>query len=86
MPAEESPAARGARSRATAAISRALHPPLLATAGAPLPDGLALRVRSAPGSRRPPPPAPGARAVPVPRAAAVCGGSTSRHAGPGTGR
>lgn len=55
MPAEESSAARGReRSRATTAISRALHSPLLATGGAPLPDGLALRVRSAPGSRRPP--------------------------------
>ncbi|MFJ7491426.1 putative lipid II flippase FtsW [Streptomyces sp. NPDC097727] len=54
MPAEESFAAfRGDRSRATAAISRALTPPLLASAGSPASLGPALRVRSVTGSGRP---------------------------------
>lgn len=87
MPAEESSAARGRdRSRATTAISRALHPPLLAAGGAPLPGGLALRVRSASGSRRPPVGRSRTAGGPRTPAAAVCGGSTSRHAGPGTAR
>ncbi|MFJ8849475.1 putative lipid II flippase FtsW [Streptomyces sp. NPDC102437] len=56
MPAEESSARpRKGRSRATAAISRAIAPPLLAGAGAGVtaPFGPVLRVRSAVGSRRP---------------------------------
>ncbi|MFF8712373.1 putative lipid II flippase FtsW [Streptomyces sp. NPDC015184] len=56
MPAEESSAAAcGHRSRATAPISRAFPPRLLAGAGtgAPVPLGTALRVRSATGARRP---------------------------------
>ncbi|SCF63076.1 cell division protein FtsW [Streptomyces sp. Ncost-T10-10d] len=86
MPAEESFAAfRGDRSRATAAISRALTPPLLAGASSPAPLGPALRVRSVTGSRRPSAPrSKGRSGGPGPPAAAVCGGCTSRHAGPGT--
>ncbi|MEE1842304.1 putative lipid II flippase FtsW [Streptomyces sp. NPDC007076] len=66
MPAEESSAGpRGDRSRAAAAISRALTPPLLtgAGAGAPVPLGPALRVRSATGSRRPAAPRSGSRST-----------------------
>ncbi|MGW5272230.1 putative lipid II flippase FtsW [Streptomyces sp. NPDC004044] len=58
MPADESSAARGTgRSQATAAISRALAPPLLASArlaGPPAPAGLALRGRLAAGAGRRP--------------------------------
>ncbi|MFI5767220.1 putative lipid II flippase FtsW [Streptomyces sp. NPDC051658] len=71
MPAEESSAGpRGGRSRATAAISRALTPPLLAgaAAGAPAPLGPALRVRSATGSRRPSVPRSKGRSTGSPRA------------------
>ncbi|MEU9623555.1 MULTISPECIES: putative lipid II flippase FtsW [unclassified Streptomyces] len=69
MPAEESSAApRGDRSRAAAAISRALAPPLLAGAAAPAPLGPALRVRSATGSRRPPVPRSKGRSTGTPRA------------------
>uniref|UniRef100_A0AAU3GYV7 Probable peptidoglycan glycosyltransferase FtsW n=1 Tax=Streptomyces sp. NBC_01401 TaxID=2903854 RepID=A0AAU3GYV7_9ACTN len=81
MPADESSAARGAgRTRATAAISRALTPPLLAT---PLPAGpgtlagLALRSRPATGPRRPP----------VPRAGRAPGaGGRQPRRGPGVRR
>ncbi|MFD7493304.1 putative lipid II flippase FtsW [Streptomyces sp. NPDC059832] len=71
MPAEESSAGpRGGRSRATAAISRALTPPLLAgaAAGVPAPLGPALRVRSATGSRRPSVPRSKGRSTGSPRA------------------
>ncbi|WP_406380911.1 putative lipid II flippase FtsW [Streptomyces sp. NBC_01618] len=69
MPAEESSAApRGDRSRATAAISRALAPPLLAGAAAPAPLGPALRVRSVTGSRRPSAPRSKGRSTGTPRA------------------
>ncbi|MFJ2268061.1 putative lipid II flippase FtsW [Streptomyces sp. NPDC087849] len=69
MPAEESSAApRGDRSRAAAAISRALAPPLLAGAAAPAPLGPALRVRAATGSRRPPVPRSKGRSTGTPRA------------------
>ncbi|MFF8912569.1 putative lipid II flippase FtsW [Streptomyces sp. NPDC015032] len=69
MPAEESSAApRGDRSRATAAISRALAPPLLAGVAAPAPLGPALRVRSATGSRRPSVPRSKGRSGGTPRA------------------
>ncbi|MFF2961279.1 putative lipid II flippase FtsW [Streptomyces sp. NPDC057963] len=69
MPAEESSAApRGDRSRATAAISRAFAPPLLAGAAAPALLGPALRVRSANGSRRPPVPRSKGRSPRTPRA------------------
>nr|WTB30546.1 putative lipid II flippase FtsW [Streptomyces sp. NBC_00830] len=58
MPADESSAARGTgRSQATAANSRALAPPLLASArpaGPPAPAGLALRGRLAAGAGRRP--------------------------------
>ncbi|WP_326816912.1 putative lipid II flippase FtsW [Streptomyces sp. NBC_01762] len=58
MPADESSAARGTgRSWATAAISRALAPPLLVSAhpaGPPAPAGLALRGRLAAGAGRRP--------------------------------
>ncbi|MER6101002.1 putative lipid II flippase FtsW [Streptomyces sp. NPDC001832] len=68
MPAEESPAAlRGDRSRVTAAISRALTPPLLAAAGSRAPLGPALRVRSVTGSRRPPAPRSKGRSTGSPR-------------------
>ncbi|MFG2623668.1 putative lipid II flippase FtsW [Streptomyces sp. NPDC048473] len=68
MPAEESSAApRGNRSRATAAISRALTPPLLAGAGSLAPLGPALRVRSASGSRRPSAPRSKGRSTGGPR-------------------
>ncbi|WP_327366888.1 putative lipid II flippase FtsW [Streptomyces sp. NBC_01217] len=70
MPAEESSAApRGDRSRATAAISRALPVPLLAGAGAGAwaPLGPALRVRSVSGSRRPPVPRSKGRSTGDPR-------------------
>ncbi|MFH8475191.1 putative lipid II flippase FtsW [Streptomyces sp. NPDC018000] len=68
MPAEESSAApRGDRSRATAAISRALTPPLLAGAGSPALLGPALRVRSVTGSRRPPAPRSKGRSTGSPR-------------------
>ncbi|MFG3527918.1 putative lipid II flippase FtsW [Streptomyces sp. NPDC047917] len=71
MPAEESSAGpRGGRSRATAAISRALAPPLLVTAaaGAPAALGPALRVRSVAGSRRPSAPGSKGRSTGGPRA------------------
>ncbi|HBF81170.1 MAG TPA: putative lipid II flippase FtsW, partial [Streptomyces sp.] len=52
MPADESPSARGTgRSRASAAISRALTPRPLTQ---PAPVGIALRSRPATGPRRPP--------------------------------
>ncbi|MER5555297.1 putative lipid II flippase FtsW [Streptomyces sp. NPDC002793] len=70
MPADESAAVRGtARSRATAAVRRALTPPLHA---GPLPAGpgpharLALRSRPATGPRRPPAPRGGARSSGTP--------------------
>lgn len=90
MPADESSAASGTdRSRAGAAISRALTPPLLA---GPLPAGpapfagLALRSRPATGSRRPPRRAEaGERALrPGLAAGPGCGRPTSGHDGPGT--
>ncbi|MCX4848527.1 putative lipid II flippase FtsW [Streptomyces sp. NBC_00893] len=71
MPAEESSAGpRGGRSRATAAISRALAPPLLAgaAAGAPAALGPALRARSVTGSRRPSAPRSKGRSTGSPRA------------------
>lgn len=93
MPADESSAARGTgRSQATAAISRALAPPLLASArlaGPPVPAGLALRGRLAAGTgRRPAVPRSRGHDGSGPRtpAGVVCGGCTSRHAGPGTAR
>ncbi|MFF3728917.1 putative lipid II flippase FtsW [Streptomyces sp. NPDC002476] len=68
MPAEESSAAaaRGNRPRVSAAISRALAPPLPASAGAPL--GPLLRVRSATGPRRPAAPRSKGRTAGSPRA------------------
>lgn len=89
-PAEESSAGpRGGRSRATAAISRALAPPLLAGAAT------GPRRRSAPpsgsarpcGSRRPSVPRSKGRSTGGPRAPrGGCGGRTSGCAGPGTAR
>ncbi|MEU5803873.1 putative lipid II flippase FtsW [Streptomyces sp. NPDC047804] len=71
MPADESSAASGTdRSRAGAAISRALTPPLLAgpVPAGPAPfAGLALRSRPATGSRRPPAPRGGRGAGTPPR-------------------
>ncbi|MFE7355713.1 putative lipid II flippase FtsW [Streptomyces sp. NPDC057543] len=69
MPAEESSAApRGDRSRGTAAISRALAPPLLAGAAAPALLGPASRARSVTGSRRPSVPRSQGRSTGTPRA------------------
>ncbi|MER5358180.1 putative lipid II flippase FtsW [Streptomyces sp. NPDC002785] len=66
MPAEESSAAsRGDRSRAAAAISRALTPPLLA--GSPVHLGPALRVRPVTGFRRPSAPRSKGRSTGGPR-------------------
>ncbi|GAA2953407.1 MULTISPECIES: putative lipid II flippase FtsW [Streptomyces] len=60
MPADESPSARGTgRSRASAAISRALTPRPLTQ---PAPAGIALRSRPATGPRRPPAARGGTRA------------------------
>ncbi|WP_406149877.1 putative lipid II flippase FtsW [Streptomyces sp. NBC_01012] len=81
MPADKSSAARGAgRTRATAAVSRALTPPLLAAplhAGPGTLTGLALRSRPATGPRRSPVPRAG-------RAPGAGGGQPGR--GPGVRR